>query len=98
MKIYGKMSFKVILKVTKNQGSRLGLNPGGQGEHLIFIASAKMQELEGSILPSNFYGQLPDYWSHVFRLIYPVGECYFKEIKTWDRSEISFYCFVFGVN
>ena len=64
----------------------------------MFITSAKILESEGSILPFNFYGQLPDYWSHVFRLTYPVDERSFKEMKTWGQSEISFYCFVFGAN
>ena len=65
---------------------------------IVYIASAKIPEREGSISPSNFYGQLPDYWSNVFSLIYPVDECSFKEMKTWGQCEISFYCFVFGVN
>ena len=64
----------------------------------MFIASAKTPEREGSILTSNFYGQLSDYWSHVFSLIYPVDECFFKEMKTWGQSEIAFYCFMFGAN
>ena len=50
---------------------------------IVYIASAKIPEREGSISPSNFYGQLPGYWSHVFSLIYPVDECSFKEMKTW---------------
>ena len=64
----------------------------------MFIALAKIPEPEGSISPFNFYGQLLVYWSHVFSLIYSVDECSFKEMKTWGHSEISFYCFVFGVN
>ena len=28
---------------------------------VLFIASAKIPEREGSISPSSFYGQLPDY-------------------------------------
>ena len=64
----------------------------------MLIASVKIPEHEGSILFSSFYGQLPDYWSHVFTLIYPADECSFKKMKTWGQSEISFYCFVFVVN
>ena len=63
---------------------------------VLFIASSKIPEPEGSISPSSFYGQLPDYQSHV--LIYSVGEFSFKEVKTWGQSKISSYCFVFGVN
>ena len=50
-----------------NQGGNAGNqggNAGNQGNSLwesLFIASAKIQEREGSISPSNFYGQLPDY-------------------------------------
>ena len=51
----------------------------------MFITSAKVPEHEGSISPSSFYGQLPDYWSHVFSLIYPVDEFSFKEMKTWGQ-------------
>ena len=65
---------------------------------IVYIASPKIPEREGSISPSNLYWQLPDYWPHVFSLIYPVDECSFKEMKTWGQSEISFYCFLFGVN
>ena len=65
---------------------------------MILIASVKIPEREGSISPSSFYGQLPDYWSHVFSLIYPVDELPFKEMKTWGQSKISFYYFVFDVN
>ena len=58
----------------------------------------KILERERSISPSSFYGQLPDYWSHVI-LIYPVGEfSSFKEMETWSQSKLSPYCFVFGVN
>ena len=64
----------------------------------MFIASAKISEREGSISPASFYGQLPEYWSHVFSLIYPVDEFSFKAMKTWGQSKISSYCFVFGVN
>ena len=64
----------------------------------MFIVSAKIPVREGSISPSSFYGQLPDYWSQAFSLIYPVDEFSFKEMKTWGPSKISSYCFVFGVN
>ena len=49
-------------------------------------------------LKSSFYGQLPDYLSHVLALIYAVGEFFFKEMKRWVQSKISSYCFMFGVN
>ena len=42
--------------------------------------------------------QLPDYQSHVFSLIYILGEFSFKGVKTWSQSKNSSYCFVFGVN
>ena len=59
----------------------------------------KIRERERSISPSSFYGQLPDYWSQVFSFIYPVSEfSSFKEMETWSQSELSTYCFVFGVN
>ena len=64
----------------------------------MFIASAKIPVREGSISLSSFYGQLSDYWSQAFNLIYPVDEFSFKEMKTWGPSKISSYCFVFGVN
>ena len=35
------------------------------------------------------YGQLLDYKSHVFRLIYPVDEFSLKEMRTWVLSKIS---------
>ena len=61
--------------------------------------SDKIPERKRSISPSSFHGQLPDYWSHVFSLIYPVGEfSSFKEMETWSQSKLSPYCFVFGVN
>ena len=65
---------------------------------VLFIGSAKISEREGTISPSSFYAQLPDYWSHDFSLIYPVGEFSLKGINTWGQSKISSYCFVFGVN
>ena len=63
-----------------------------------FIGSAKIQRCEGSISPFSFYGQLPDYQSHDFSLIYPVGEFSFKGVNTSVQSKISSYCFVYGVN
>ena len=41
---------------------------------VVHIASAKITNRKGSISPPSFYGQLPDYQSHVFSLIYPVDE------------------------
>ena len=51
----------------------------------LLIPSAKILELEGSISPSIFYRQLPDYWSHVFILIYPVDEFSLVEMKMWIK-------------
>ena len=34
----------------------------------VFIASKKIPERKGSILPYRFYGQLPDYQSHLLAL------------------------------
>ena len=56
----------------------------------VFIVLTKIPEREGSISPSSFYGQLPDYQSHVFCLVYQVDEFSFKEMST-------FSCF-FGSN
>ena len=69
-----------------------------QKENSLFFASAKILEREGGISPSSFYVQLPDYQSHVFSLIYILGEFSFKGVKTWSQSKNSSYCFVFGVN
>ena len=33
--------------------------------YILFIASAKILECEGSILSSSFYGQFPNCWSQV---------------------------------
>ena len=52
----------------------------------MLIALVKMLEHEGTISPSSFYGQLPDYYSHVFCLVYQVDEFSFKEMRTWDQS------------
>ena len=82
--------FHLVFSFGVNHVYSFGLNLGARGEHLMFIASAKIPEREGNISSFNFYGQLPDYWSQVFSLIYQVDECSFKEIKTWGQSEISF--------
>ena len=65
---------------------------------IVFIASAKIPEREGSISPSSFFGQLLNYQSHDFSFIYQVDEFSFKEMKMWGQSKISSYCFVFDVN
>ena len=39
----------------------------------MFIASTKIEELEGSISPSSFYGELSSYYSHVFQSYLPSG-------------------------
>ena len=44
----------------------------------MFIASAKIPEREKSISTLSFYGQLLDYNSHVFCIVYQVDEFYFK--------------------
>ena len=43
-------------------------------------------------LKFSFYGQPPDYYSHVFSLGYSGDESSFKEMRTWGRSKITFYC------
>ena len=63
-----------------------------EGKIVLFIGSAKIPEREGSISPSSFYRQLPDYQSHDFSLIYPVGEFSFKGVKTRGQSKVSSYC------
>ena len=80
----------IVFSFGVNQVYSFGLNPEARGEHLMFITVTEILEPKGSISPSNFYGQLPDYWSRIFSLIYPVDECSFKEMKTWGQSEISF--------
>ena len=55
-----------------NQGHCFGLNPRLRGEYLMYTALTKILEHEGSISPSNFHGQLPNYWSHV-KLYLPSG-------------------------
>ena len=51
---------------------------------VLFNPSAKVLERERSISPSSFYGQLPDYQSHVFSLIYPVGKS--LPSRKWRRG------------
>ena len=57
------------------------------------IAPVKALEREESIPRSSFYRQLPDYQSHIFRLIYSVDELPIKEMKIWSQSKISSYYF-----
>ena len=54
--------------------------------------SAESLQREGSISSCSFYGQLADYYSHVFSLIHPVDEFSFKEMRTWSQSKISSCC------
>ena len=42
------------------RGIRVGMR-GIKVRIFVFITSAKLPEPEGSISPSSFYGQLPDY-------------------------------------
>ena len=65
-----------------------------EGKIVLFIGSAKISEREGIISPSGFYGQLSDYQSHDFGLIYPVSKFSFKGVKMWGQPKISSYCFV----
>ena len=44
----------------------------------MYIAPGQIPEREGNISPFSFYGQLPDYHSHVFSFAYPVDEFPFK--------------------
>ena len=81
------VEWSCVNKINKSVGN---LN---SGQILVHIASTKIPEREGSISPSSFYRQLPDYQSHVFNLIYPVDEFPFKEMKTWGQPKISSYCF-----
>ena len=57
------------------------------------FVSAESLERGGIISSRSFYGQLPDYYSHVFSLIQPVDEFSFKEMRTWGQSKIS-SCFL----
>ena len=65
-----------------------GMRNGGRN------ALAEIPEREGSISPSTFYGQPPDYQSHVFCLVYQVdvGSMYQVEMRTWGQSRISSSC------
>ena len=56
------------------------------------FVSAESLERGGIISSRSFYGQLPDYYSHVFSLIHPVDEFSFKEMRTWGQSKISSCC------
>ena len=69
-----------------------------EGKIVLFIASAKTPQRERGNSPSSFYGQLPEYLSHVFSLIYLVGEFSINGVKMWGQSKILSYCFVHGVN
>ena len=60
---------------------------------VVHIASAKISEPKGRIPPSSFYGQLHDYYSHAFSLIYQVDEFSLKKMRTWAQYKISCYCF-----
>ena len=59
---------------------------------IVHIASVKIPECKENISPSTFYGQLPNYNSHVFSLIYPVDDFSLKEVRTWGQCKFSFYC------
>ena len=39
-----------------------------QSTNIVLITSTEIWEHEGSISPSSFYGQLPNYYSHVLAL------------------------------
>ena len=79
---------------TGRECGELGWENGESGRFFVrifvFIASARTPECEGSISPSSYYGQLPDYKSHEFCLVYQVHEFSFKEMRR-------FLCF-FGSN
>ena len=51
--------------------------------------SAESLGLRGRISSSSFYEQLADYYSHVFSLIHPADEFYFKEMRTWGQCNVS---------
>ena len=76
----------------------MDVTTGLEEKIVLFNASAKIPECEGSISPSSFYGQLLDFQLHVFSLIYAVSEFSFKGVKTWGQSKISSYCFVLDVD
>ena len=50
---------------------------------IMLIASTKIPERKGSFSPSSFYGQLPDYWSHLLFLLQMSSSCY------WCKSRES---------
>ena len=60
--------------------------------YTMYISLAKIDECKGSISSFSFWGQPPDYQSHIFSLAYPVDEFSFKEMRRWDRFKITFYC------
>ena len=60
---------------------------------VVYIALVKIPEREGNISPSSFYWQLLDYELQVFSLVSPVDEFSLNEMRTWDQSKISSYCF-----
>ena len=72
MKTWGQPRFHLVFCVwceSRELGGRgefriLLCNPSGG--NLVFMA--KIPEREGNILPSSFYGQVPDCQSHVFSL------------------------------
>ena len=52
----------------------------------LLIASAKIQERQGSISPSSFYGQLPNYLSYVLALS-PSGWVLFFAPDVAERND-----------
>ena len=59
----------------------------------VSYALAESLEHERSISSSSFYGQLANYFSHVFSLICPVDEFSIKEMRMWGQPMISSCCF-----
>ena len=55
-------------------------------------ASAETLRCEESMSSYSFFEQLTDYYSHVFSLILPMCESFFKEMRTWAKSKISSCC------
>ena len=47
---------------------------------------------EGSISAFSLYGQLADYYWHVFSLIHLADEFSFIKMRAWDQNEISSCC------
>ena len=82
--------YTLLWSCANKRNTSLGTNSGRMAVH---IASAKIPKYEESISPPSFYGQLPDYQSHVFSLIYPVDEFFLKEMRAWRQYNILFYCF-----